>query len=91
MKQKPKPSSVSKEELELLRKIFGRFGERNLKEVEKDPEACRLSLLREIAKDVPRISATLYDTTQAATFTSSVNEARQILNAAKTEKELQHT
>lgn len=65
--------------LQLLEKIFGRYGERQRKKAKEDPEACLLSLLTAIEKELPEVSATLWFTVRSATYDDNVDRAKEKL------------
>lgn len=53
---------------QLVQDIYGYFGERERQWVKENPESCLVSLLEEIKKELPEVSATLRFTVEFGTI-----------------------
>ncbi len=70
---------IPKEMEKLVVQIAGKINGKKEQDAKTDPEACVMSLLKEINDNYPRPSANLQVTVESAFFVSNQEEARKIL------------
>ena len=77
---------LSKTATRLLKEIAAKYGEKEERQVEEDPEACLVSLLEAIKERLPKVSAMLDFTIEVGMYTSNVEEARESLELERAKK-----
>lgn len=68
---------LSKQTAQLVEEVFAHFGEKGRKKAVEDPEACLISMLTVIKKELPHVYATLRATIQRALYESHLEEAKR--------------
>lgn len=70
---------LSKATAQLVEEILAYFGEEHKKRAKAEPEACLISMLLVIKKELPHVYATLGMTIEQAVYDSHLKVARQEL------------
>ena len=74
---------LNKATVRLVEEVIGYFGEDDRKKAQKDPEACLVSMLTLIKKELPVPSSTLYSAIQLTTYDGHLKEAREKIEQSK--------
>jgi len=74
---------LTKATAQLVEEVMGYFGEEEREKALKDPEACLVSMLILIKKELPIPSSTLRQAIQLTTYDGYLQEAREKMEQSK--------